>query len=455
MSNTPDDRCWRRRFGLLWAGGALSGLGSMTLTLAVPLLALHESGSPALAGWIAAAAMVPRTLLYVPIGVVVDRHDPRSVMISSQCVRLGSVALLIGPVLLLDASVVLLAAAATVHGVCAALHATAASAAVPRLVPGDHLTTAAARNEARTHATQMTGRPLGGALFGLAQWLPAVFDAAVSAVGLWLVARLPRLRTPSVDGGSTPSRGWAVTLCRDLSAGLSRVRRDRFLLLATAVCACTNALFQTVWLVIIVTATEQGLSAFLLGAVLAATGAGGLLGSLTSPRLVRRLRPSTVVTLCLWAWAGVTAPLALAGLAGPGHLAVILPLTWGGIGFIGAHMNVTVTAYHATRVPTELLGRVTGTVRLVTNGALPVGVLCGGHVLEGVGVQATAVSVTALILLLAVPLTLTRASVWDPPAPLPAPPPGTGTPPPIAGRRRASPGSAERRRPGLSWPGRG
>ncbi|WP_017599907.1 MFS transporter [Nocardiopsis lucentensis] len=469
--NTRDDRRWRRRFGLLWTGGALSALGSMTLTLSVPLIALHQSGSPALAGWIAAAGMVPRTLLYVPLGVVVDRHDPRSVMVASQCARLACVALLVGPVLLLGAPVALLAAAATVHGVCAALHATAASAAVPLLVPRDHLPMAAARNEARTHATQMTGRPLGGALFGLGHGLPAVFDAAASAVGLCLVARLPRLRAavraPTVRGEGEATRTGsaagppeapgrrASALFRETAAGFAHLRRDRFLLLATAVCAATNALFQTVWLVIVVLATEHGLSAFLLGAVLAATGAGGLLGSLTATALVRRLHHTTMVVLCLWAWVAVTVPLALAGRPDTGWLAAVLPLAWGGIGFVGAHMNVTVTTYHTTRVPPELLGRVTGTVRLATSSALPLGVLCGGHLLEAVGVRTTAVSVTALLCLCALVLTLVRAAGSDPPAPRPSPPPGTATPRPSAGPRPAPFGSEGRHRPGPSSPGRG
>ncbi|WP_116245769.1 MFS transporter [Nocardiopsis sp. FIRDI 009] len=460
-----DDHRWRRRFGLLWTGGALSALGSMTLTLSVPLLALHQSGSPALAGWIAAAGMVPRTLLYVPVGVVVDRHDPRSVMVASQCARLVCVALLVGPVLVLDAPVALLAAAATVHGVCAALHATAASAAVPLLVPRDRLPTAAARNEARTHATQMTGRPLGGALFGLGHGLPAVFDAVVSAVGLCLVARLPRLRAaPGAEAvrrkdaaareGTAPERR-AGALCRETAAGFAHLRHDRFLLLATAVCAATNALFQTVWLVIVVLATDRGLSALLLGTVLAATGAGGLLGSLTATALVRRLHHATVVVLCLWAWAAVTAPLALVGRADTGWLVAALPLAWGGIGFVGAHMNVAVTTYHTTRVPSELLGRVTGTVRLVTGAALPLGVLCGGHLMAAVGVRATAAAVTAPLLLGALVLTLVRAVGWGRCAPRPSPPPGTATPPPSAGPCPAPSGSAGRHRPDPSVSGRG
>ncbi|MBE1457917.1 MFS family permease [Nocardiopsis terrae] len=449
---------WRTHFALLWSSVALAGLGSMTFGLAIPLLALAHTGSPVLAGWIAAAGMVPRTLLYIPVGLVVDRHDPRTLMALGLTARIACVALLVTPVLLFDAPVALLAAASALHGVCGTLHTTAGTAAVPLLVPRAELAGAAAKNEARNDATQMLGRPLGGALYGLAHGLPALFDTLVCALALWAALLLPRLRP-----APPPRRTTRRPLLRELAGGFLLLRGDRFLLGSLLVCAATNALFQVVWLVIMLTATDEDLSAFLLGLVLAATGAGGLLGAVLAPFLVRRLSPTLMVALCLWSWLALTVLLAAAERAGASWLLAALPLVWCGIGFVGAHMNVTVTTYHTSRVPPELLGRLTGTVRFLGGAALPVGALCGGYALESLGVHSTVLLVAGATGVLTLGFTASllpavpprrrprsgRPRQGPPPEPPPPRPPRTApsTPPSgsgAPGRPRHGPPAPER-----------
>ncbi|WP_239646391.1 MFS transporter [Nocardiopsis prasina] len=398
---------------MLWSSVALAGLGTMTFGLAVPLLALFHTGSPVLAGWISAAGMVPRTVLHIPVGLMVDRHDPRTVMVVGLAARIACVVLFVAPVLVFDAPVVLLAVASALHGVCGTMHATAGAAAVPRLVPRDELAGAAAKNEARTDATQMIGRPLGGALYGLAHGLPALFDTVVSALGLWAAWLLPRSRPRPQR--SDPRHG----VLRELAGGFLLLRTDRFLLRSLVVCTITNALFQSVWLIIMLTATDEDLSAFLLGVVLAATGAGGLLGALLAPILVRRLTPTRMVVLCLWSWLALTLLLVVAERAGSTWLLAALPVVWGGIGFVGAHMNVTVATYHTTHVPPELLGRLTGTVRFLSGGALPAGMLGGGYALEALGVHGTVLLVCGATGALTLVFTLLLALRPRPPQPAP------------------------------------
>lgn len=437
------DAGWRHRFALLWSSVALSGLGTMTFGLAIPLLALFHTGSPVLAGWIAAAGMVPRTLLHIPVGLVVDRHDPRNVMIAGLVGRILCVVLFVAPVLLLDAPVVILALASALHGVCGTLHSTAGAAAVPHLVPREELTGAAAKNEARNDATQMLGRPLGGALYGLAHGLPALFDVLVCLLSLWATLLLPSIRrrdTPARRHRACRPRRGIGRLARELTGGFLLLRGDRFLLLSLMVCTVTNALFQVVWLVIMLMTTGEGISPFVLGLVLAATGAGGLLGAVAAPYLVRRLNPARMVRSCTWAWLLLTVVLLSADRAGPDWTTVVLPLVWGGIGFVGAHMNVTVTAYHTAYVPSRMLGRLTGTVRFLTGAALPLGLLIGGYSLEHLGVRTTLVLVVAVAGAVALAVTLVPPArrvpdralpARTPPRALEAPPPGHGAPTPL------------------------
>jgi predicted MFS family arabinose efflux permease len=65
---------------------------------------------------------------------------------------------------------------------------------------------------------------------------------------------------------------------------------------------------------------------------------------------------------------------------------------------------------------------VTGTLRFFSGGALPVGVLLGGYLLEGLGVRSTTLAITAVIAVLAVVFTAVTL------APPPPPPDAAGAP---------------------------
>ncbi|WP_406980784.1 MFS transporter [Nocardiopsis protaetiae] len=413
----PDDTDavppWRRHFALLWSGGALNGLGTMTFTLALPLLALAQTGSPVATAWIAAAGMLPRTLLQVPAGVLVDRVDPRRIMVLTQIGRLAVTLLILPPILLGKAPVLLLAAAMAVHGICSALFITASSTALPYVVPPGHLADAVGKNEARSHGTQLTGRPLGGFLFGLAMWAPTVFNIVMSAGALLTTLLLPRqVRTAPAEPAKKRE-----PFAEEFRAGFRWLRRDRLLRSALVVCTVTNAMFQTVWLIIMAGVTDHGFHPMLIGAVLAATGVGGLLGSLIAPHLAERVRPANMVALCLWAWLLPLGALAWAHHMDPRWLMAVLPFTWGGIGFIGAHMNVTVGTYQARGVPRHLLGRVLGVYGLFAQGALPVGLVCGGYLLEAVGAHTTSVLLAMAGLGISVVFTALLAALKYLPAP--------------------------------------
>src|SRR4051794_23741262 len=70
-----------RNFLLLQGGQLLSTLGSQASGVAFPLLALALTHSPAKAGLVGFAGILPFPLLMLPAGVLVDRLDRKRVMI--------------------------------------------------------------------------------------------------------------------------------------------------------------------------------------------------------------------------------------------------------------------------------------------------------------------------------------------------------------------------------------
>src|SRR5260370_32608194 len=76
---------WRNRdYVLLWYGQAISTIGSSVSELAFPLLVLAVTGSPAQAGLVAALRAPPANLFSLPARGVVDRWDPKRVMLLCQ-----------------------------------------------------------------------------------------------------------------------------------------------------------------------------------------------------------------------------------------------------------------------------------------------------------------------------------------------------------------------------------
>jgi len=80
-----------RDFLLFQTGLLLSSGGSQMTAIAYPLLVLALTGSPAQAGLVSFARLIPYPLFVLVAGVVVDRLDRRRVMIVADVVRVVAV----------------------------------------------------------------------------------------------------------------------------------------------------------------------------------------------------------------------------------------------------------------------------------------------------------------------------------------------------------------------------
>src|SRR3954465_13521927 len=87
MASMPTPLSRNRNFLLLETGQLLSTLGSQAAGVAFPLLALSLTHSPAKAGLVGFAAILPLPLLLIPAGVVVDRRDRKRVMVVCDAAR--------------------------------------------------------------------------------------------------------------------------------------------------------------------------------------------------------------------------------------------------------------------------------------------------------------------------------------------------------------------------------
>ncbi|NUW40264.1 MFS transporter [Nonomuraea rhodomycinica] len=388
--------------------------GTRALGVVYPLLAVLDGRSVVWAGWVVFAWTVP-TLLYIPAGALVDRWDPRLVLRWSEVLRGVAIASVVLALAWGRLDVWHLLAVAFFEAAFSVFSSLAETALISAIVRKKDIGNAMAVHESSVHIAVLTGRPLGGLLFG---WMPvAPLFANLVLIGGFLTA----LRGL---GGSFGSRDRAPLL-QEIRRGITVVRGDAFLRVATWLTASTNMIFQALVIVFIASGVDHGTSPLVTGLVLAASGVGGLVGSLVAPRrgrvaawlsrwtdrrplvgkvtdhagLTRRGRS----TLVLHAWLWALSLALIASTDAPVFFAAGLVV----MGAAGGLSNVTIKTVTSRSHP-DLIARVTGFSRLVSYGASAVGPLFGSVLLMVLGVHLTVFALLGLTLLIASLVTWVR-----------------------------------------------
>ncbi len=390
-----------RDFALLWTGAAVSSLGTTISTVAYPLLILTVTGSAAQAGIGGFVSLLPRLLMPVPAGAVVDTCNRKRIMLWCDLVRalvLGSVVVALVSHQLHFAHVL---GVGFVESALSVLHAVASQAAVSNVVPAGQLSDAYAVEEARQRGAVMIGQPLGGMLFGLSAAVPFAVDAfsyVISALTLPFI-KAPFQQHQPISAGRSPGRA------RD---GAVWLWRQPFLAVAILATAGSNLLFSALFLVVLVVMSAHGASATAIGVVLGVAGTCGVLGAWAAPWCNRRLSLKAVAMWSNWGWAVLTLVIALSEDL---HLvAAAYALMW----FAGPVWNVALAAHQVGAAPDGIRGRVLGVANMLMSGTLSVGSLVGGFLLQSTGSRVTSLVLAAWMLLLACAVTVRRGSGQSP-----------------------------------------
>jgi MFS family permease len=380
-----------RDFVLLQGGQLLSSVGSESTAIAYPLLVLALTQSPAKAGLVAFARVVPFALFGLLAGVAADRFDRKAVMIAADGVRALAVAGLAAAILLDRVAFWQIPVVAFVEGTGSAFFGPAAAGALRSVVPTTQLPAAAGAQQARVAAVSIAGPPLGGALFGLGRATPFLADAAsyaVSAVSL-LLMRTPFQEDRPVERAQVTEGFWFLW-------------RHPFLRTTTFLYGLSNFIGPGLLLVVVVVGDRQGLASGEIGVLLAAFGVCVLAGALASPLFRRALSTRAILLLELWTWLGsvlfVIWPNVYVLMASILPTAIAIPVTDSVV--IGHRLAIT---------PDRLVGRVESVRLSIALLIAPLGPLAAGVLLSAVSARATVAVFAGLGLVLALWGTLSQA----------------------------------------------
>jgi MFS family permease len=387
---------WKNRdYLLLWSGQSVSILGSQVTQIAFPLLVLGLTGSPAIAGFVAAARTVPYLLFALPAGALVDRWDRKLTMIlcgSGSALALASVSI---AYLLGILAIPQIVAVSFIEGTFAVIYGLAETSALPRVVPKAQMSTAVAQQQLQYSLGGILGPPLGGALYSASPLLPFALDAASYATAS---VALTAIRTRFSGERTADGRSlWA-----EVSEGVRWLWGHHLIRYMAFLTGMLNFAGSGITLIVIVLAQKQGASPAMTGAIFAAAGVGGVLGALIAPTVQRRFSFGKAIIGNIW----------LSGLALSLFSVAVSPIlliaTLGLMSLIGPSYDTVQMTYRLAIIPDALQGRVNSVFRLVAQGLSPLGLALTGILLERVGGGTTALILGSIILAVALLTTLNR-----------------------------------------------
>ena len=208
-------------FRILFAGSALSSVGTWMQNFTLPAYLDDRTGSATLVGLLVFMQLGPLMLLSLPAGVLADRVDRTRLVITMQAVMLVT-SVLLAIQIAVHAPLWTLFVSQLVVGSANALNAPAFSASLPMLVDRADLPGAVSLNSAMVNGSRVMG-PALAALLAMLGLSTAQLFLVNSATFLFLIVPLLFVALPHV-AGDHPERGW-----RRLTTGLNIARRRQAL----------------------------------------------------------------------------------------------------------------------------------------------------------------------------------------------------------------------------------
>jgi MFS family permease len=388
-----------RDFRLLWIGLVVSLLGDGVYVVAIAWQAYSISDSPVALAVTGVAWTLPAVLVLPFSGVLSDRLGRRPLMIAADLLRAAAAAAIAVLAIAGHVQVWHLICLSVLFGLGESLFGPSFTAIVPEIVPKELLVQANSLDQAmRPLAMQFVGPALGGVIVASAGTGAAfTFDACALLFGASMIAilRVRPAHAPDTAG----------SLAADLREGVRYVRRTTWLLATLLAFSVTVLVFWGPMEVLVpfVIKNDLGGGAGGFGLVLAAGGAGAIAAAVATS-VFGLPRRKLVLTLGAFIVSGYGT--AFYGVADAlWQMALIAALA--GAGFSAA--LVAWSTVMQSRVPPQLLGRVSSLDWMISISLLPVSFALVGPVSGALGAQKTLIvaglsaGTILLVTLLAVP----------------------------------------------------
>ncbi|HEX5402483.1 MAG TPA: MFS transporter [Pseudonocardiaceae bacterium] len=367
-----------RGFRLLTGGQLASNFGDAFYAVALPWYVLAEHGGALLLGTVLVAYGVPRTVLLAVGGHASDRWRPWTVMMASDGVRTVAAAALAVAAATGPARIEILVPIAVVLGAGEGLFLPGSFSIVPSLLPDEDLQAGNALSSSGTQLATLVGPAVGGALVAFVGPAPAfAVDAAtfllsaLSLAGVRSAQRRVPVEPPVVD---------VTEAARPTT--LRRLLRTEPVLLVILLVSLAANLGSGGLVEVALPALAHGplhSDAVGYGGLIAAFGAGALIGTIVAAQVRTPRRPAIAGSIAFLGEAVFMAVIPYLGGILPAGGALVV------FGVLNGFGNVITITLFQRWAPPDLLGRASGLLMLASIGIFPVSVALGALVTQNFG----------------------------------------------------------------------
>ncbi|MGF7012454.1 DHA3 family macrolide efflux protein-like MFS transporter [Lachnospiraceae bacterium PF1-22] len=370
---------WKKQFAIIYVGQAFSLLGSAAVQFAVIWWLTIQTESAMVLTLSTIVAFVPNMFIGPFAGVLVDRYNRKLVMMAADgLVALSSV--ILGLVFLINQAppIWFIFVILFVRGIGNMFHSPAMQAAIPMLVPAEHLTKAGGYGNLINSLSNMLGPVLGAALMGVA---PIATIMLIDIVGaLFAIVCLLFVNISDI-----PRSVEMPHLSQDLKQGLGAMRENKPLMAVFFPMVMMNVIYMPLGTLFPLLVRTHFLGEAIHNSIVEFIFAGGLL----------------ISSLMIGVWGGMKnrflmASLAVVLLGVTSLVSGILPATTLGfvifavvcffMGMSGTFINVPVMAYVQESTAPEMMGKVFSLMMTAMTWSMPIGLLIAGPVCEVIGV---------------------------------------------------------------------
>ncbi|WP_313016647.1 macrolide efflux MFS transporter Mef(A) [Acetoanaerobium noterae] len=370
---------WKLKFYTIWAGQAASLITSAILQMAIIFYLTEKTGSAMVLSMASLVGFLPYAIFGPGIGVLVDRHDRKKIMIGADLIIAAAGAVLAIAALYMELPVWMVMVVLFIRSIGTAFHTPALNAVTPLLVPEEQLTKCAGYSQSLQAISYIVSPAVAALLYSV--WdLNAiiaidVLGAVIASITVAIV-RIPKL------GDQVQSL--EPNFIREMKEGIVVLRQNKGLFallllgtLYTFVYMPINALFPLISMEyfngtpVHISITEISFASGML--------AGGLL-------LGRLVSFEKRVLLITGSFFIMGASLAVSGILPPNGF-VIFVVCCAIMGLSVPFYSGVQTALFQEKIKPEYLGRVFSLTGSIMSLAMPIGLILSGFFADKIGVN--------------------------------------------------------------------
>lgn len=375
---------WKQRFFTIWAGQAVSLVGSGLVQFALVWYLTQSTGSATILATATLVAMLPQVVAGPLIGALVDRWNRRTIMMVADSAIAGVTLILAVLFATGNIQVWHIYVAMLLRSLGGAFHWPAMSASTSLMVPKEHLSRIAGMNDTLQGVVSIITPPISAFLLMLLPiegiLLIDVITALTAVVPLFFISIPLPPRIQAVEAGQAVK----TSVWQDFIEGLRYVAAWPALLVILIMATMLNFLFNPAFslLPLLVSNHFKG-GAVEYGLMESVIGIGIVIGGITlsvwggfKQRIVTTMFGLIGMGIGILMIGFAPANMYWLALAGIGLLGIMNPLT-----------NGPLRAIFQGSVAPEMQGRVFGLISSLAALMSPLGLLIAGPVSDALGIQ--------------------------------------------------------------------